>query len=119
MEKVIKIFLIVLILFGMISQLSVCNATQIIDASTGVYDPDEIGEEKELTNKAGVIASAVRNVGIVLIVIATMVLGVKAMIGSNEEKADFKGLIPGILFAAILIVAMAFIPNLVANYIGK
>lgn len=119
MENVIKIFLVIIILFGIISQLSVCNATQIIDASTGIYDPDEIGEEKELTNKAGVIASAIRNVGIILIVITIMVIGIKFIIGSSEEKADFKGLIPGILFAAILILAMTFIPNLIVKYIGK
>ena len=56
-----------------------------------------------LQNVGGTIASVIRNVGIIVAVIILMVLGIKYMTGSAEEKAEYKKtMIPYIVGAVIL-----------------
>ena len=116
MKRFIKIGVILIILFSIIAQLDICNAALI---DTSVYQPNELGEERELIDKANVIASVIRNVGIVIAVIALMVIGIRAMIGSSEEKAEYKKSIPGYLIGVVLVIAMTLIPSIIASIVSK
>ena len=110
MKKIVKIGIILVILFSIMAQLNICNAALI---DTGTYEPSNLGEEKTLVDKANVIASAIRNIGIVVAVIALMVIGIKAMVGSAEEKAEYKKSIPGYLLGAVMIAVISLIPSLI------
>lgn len=72
-------------------------------------DPSKIdgkSDKVDVTNVERIgnsIATIIRNVGIVAAVIILMILGVKYMIGSAEEKAEYKKtMIPYIVGAVIL-----------------
>ena len=105
MKKIVKIGIILVILFSIMAQLNICNAALI---DIGTYEPSDLGEEKTLVDKANVIASAIRNIGIVIAVISFMVIGIKAMVGSAEEKADYKkSMIPYLVGAVVLFGASA------------
>ena len=110
MKKIVKIGIILVILFSIMAQLNICNAALI---DTGTYEPSDLGKEETLVDKANVIASAIRNIGIVVAVIALMVIGIKAMVGSAEEKAEYKKSIPGYLLGAVMIAVISLIPSLI------
>lgn len=56
-----------------------------------------------MESKVGRVLSVITNLGIILSVIMSAVLGVKYMLGSVEEKADYKkDLIPYLIGAALL-----------------
>lgn len=117
MKKIVKIGMILIILFSIIAQLNICNAAALINTNT--YQPAELGDEKGLVEKANVIASAIRNIGIVVAVIALMVIGIKAMVGSAEEKAEYKKSIPGYLIGVVLVVAMSLIPSIITTIVSE
>ena len=56
------------------------------------YKPGNILEdgEKKVLDKVGVILGAVRNISVVVSVIALMIIGFKYILGSVEEKANYK-----------------------------
>ena len=88
MRKTNKIFFVLLIVFIIFSIFSVSFAT--IDPST--YKPSDIAEADyvDAFNKAGFILGAIRNISAIVSVIILMVIGIKYMIGSVEEKAEYK-----------------------------
>ena len=74
---------------------------------------------KEITDRAGVIVGALRVGGIIVCVIALMVIGIKYMTGSVEERADHKkAMVPyllGVFFVFALSQILAVIIDVVTN----
>lgn len=64
--------------------------TGIIDP--GNFEPPDLTDDdtKLITSKSATIVSVIQVIGIVVTVISLMVMGIKYMIGSIEEKADYK-----------------------------
>ena len=62
--------------------------------ATGVINPDDFEpdpiEGGEIIQKASILVDVIRIVGIVVTVITLLVLGIKYMTGSIEEKAEYK-----------------------------
>ena len=62
------------------------------------------------------IVPIVRTIGIIAAVVILMIVGIKYMIGSAEEKAEYKKTMPAYLIGAILVFAasqvLAFILNI-------
>lgn len=91
------------------------SSTTTIDPSD--YKPDEITntEAEVIFNKTGVILGAIRNISVVTSVIVLMVIGVKYMLGSVEEKANYKEtMLPyiiGCILATSGIVIVSYIYN--------
>lgn len=101
MEIKRKIFLILIITFLLVSIFSEVFA----DINPEAYKPDGITTDDavEVVEKVGKVLGAIRNITVVVSVIILMIIGVKYIIGSVEEKANYKAtLIPyiiGIIFA--------------------
>lgn len=91
------------------------RSTSTIDPSD--YKPDELSnvETELIFNKTGVILAAIRNISIVTSVIVLMVIGVKYILGSVEEKASYKEtMVPyiiGCILATSGIVIVSYIYN--------
>lgn len=77
------------------------------------YDPSkstvDIGQD-EIVKKANAVIGVIKTVGIILSVLILVILGIKFMIGSVEEKAEYKKTMIPYLIGAIMIYA---IPQLV------
>ena len=75
--------------------------------------------QSEFDNVGKVILEAIQGIGVGISVIALVVIGIKYVFGSVEEKADYKAsMIPyiiGVLFLALC----TSIPNIVYNVIKK
>ncbi len=64
---------------------------------------------KEIENVGKAIVGILRTVGIVLSVVVLIVLGIKYMMGSAEEKSEYKKtMIPYLVGAALIFAASAF-----------
>ena len=105
-KKTMRIICAVVIALTVVMSLcNVCFALNVneINPNNGSIKTDG-GMEKVGSN----IAAIIRNVGIVLAVVILMILGIKYMVGSAEEKADYKkSMIPYLVGAVVLFGASA------------
>ena len=78
------------------------------------YKPGKAKSSK-VQGKVGPILGNIRNVGIVSSVIFLMIIGIKAMIGSAEERAEYKKQIPKYLIGVAVLMMGSVIPQLIYN----
>ena len=145
MKKVLKITIILIMIFTMFAQVSMTFAAQTkgtsdsgggiqpsssgssaggkastkwSDKSTDWWKPTDpnIGE-KNLVDKANVITTVIRNIGIVVSVIALMIIGIREMTASVEEKSIIKQSMPGYILGAVMVGAISFLPSLIYNIV--
>ena len=93
----------------------VCAATDIGGVS---IDPktENTGDITKVGNK---IMGILQVVGVLIAVIILMVLGIKYMMSSAEEKAEYKKTMIPYIVGAILIFAAATIANAIYNFVSK
>ena len=82
------------------------------------FENSEFGSEN-IANKANVIIKAIRNIGIVVAVIALMVIGAREMFLSAEEKSKYKESLPGYLLGVVMVVAVTMLPTLIYSIMNK
>ena len=120
-NKVIKIILlifIVLIITNIIC--AIANKTQAISDVTEdleFWEPDDDGTSTGLIDKVGIIVTVVRVVGMAISVGTLSVIGIKFMLGSVEEKAQYKQTLLPWLIGAILVFAMTTAPTIIYNMV--
>lgn len=105
-KKIIKISSVVLMIIMLVSV-----ATTVF--ATGGIQPNSISgnfsNTGAITNLGGRIVGILQTVGVVLSVVVLIVLGIKYMMGSAEEKAEYKKtMLPYIVGAALIFAASAF-----------
>lgn len=88
MRKIQKIFLVLVIILTILS---------LFNISFARIEPDDYQPSGPTSNdytkaffKASIVLGAIRNVSVVVSVITLMIIGVKYIIGSAEERADYK-----------------------------
>ena len=143
MQKIKKIFIVLIITFSMLNTINISNAasrkiestsagkktttssstTSDSSSSTtfnpGDYKPDEVSniEAKSVFTKTGVILGAVRNISAVASVIVLMMIGFKYIIGSAEEKANYKQTMVPYIIGCVLAVSGIAIVDFIYNSI--
>lgn len=116
MKKVLKIFIILVLI--LIININNVYALQIID--TNEFEPDSsMTDDDYLIDRANIIVTVIRNVGIVIAVITLMIIGVKSMFASSEERSEYKQALPGYIIGAFLIAAMSALPSLIYYIVSK
>ncbi len=101
--KIVNVLLIVLVLISIASNVLAAP----FEPSSMTGDPS-IGTGK-IQNVGNDIVGILQTVGIVISVIILIVLGIKYMMGSAEEKAEYKKtMLPYIIGAALVFAASAF-----------
>lgn len=84
--------------------------------------PDELNANPDATGTTEIktfgenIMGVVQVVGVVIAVVIIMILGIKYMMGSAEEKADYKKTMIPYMVGAILIFAGSTIANVVYQF---
>lgn len=102
-KKVLKIVAVILLVMLAFTVIQPVFAAEI---NPGTLKADMSADSSDLTSKAQKVMGLIRNVSVVVGVIMLMVIGVKFMLGSAEEKAEYKkSLMP--LVIGIVIVMMA------------
>lgn len=72
--------------------------------------------QQSITNFGGQIVGTLQVVGTVIAVLILIVLGIKYMMGSAEEKAEYKKTMMPYIIGALLIFAAVTIANMVYNF---
>lgn len=112
MNKTVKILAIILLAIVLVTFSTNVFAAEL--NPSGVT-PDFSGDATGLNNMAKKIAGMLRNIAVIASVIIIMILGVKYMLGSVEEKADYKKSFVPLIVGIILVVAATSIASFIFN----
>lgn len=117
MKKTRRILIILLVL--VLSCFNVINvyATQSTVPDVNYYKPTEEEVSNEVLDVAGGIVSLLQVLGTVIAVITIMIMGIKYMVGSVEEKATYKKSMIPYLIGCILLFATVTIINAVYHLV--
>lgn len=95
-------------------------ASGIIDPDTGIIDPDKYNpgsienafdNSDRITSIGATVIDVIRVIGAIVTVIVLMILGIKYMMGSVEEKADYKkSMIPYLIGVVIFFSLSQILP---------
>ena len=110
MKKAMKITSAILVVMMVLAAISPVFALTPGDIKG--TDPDDSG----IVDFGNRIVGILTTVGIVLSVIVLIVLGIKYMMGSAEEKAEYKKTMMPYLIGAALIFSASVIANIVYNF---
>ena len=117
-KRILKLSLFIIIVIALLGSGIYVNASTY---QQGLQDPTEnpdswkptIGAETELVEKAGIVLGIINVIGIVCSIIILIILGIKYMLGSVEEKAEYKKAILPYIIGFFLLVSATTIPNLI------
>ena len=118
--KLLSIFMVSIMLVCTLS--TTLYAANKTNTTSDTIKPGDIvatstGADENIKNIGGKILSAVTTIGIALSVVMLTVLGVKYMMGSAEEKAEYKKSMMPYLIGAILIFGASTIATAVYNLV--
>ncbi len=113
MKKTSKLIVALLIILSilMISVSSFASG-QLTPGSFGTGTVDDT-QTSIIKSMGGQIIGVVRTVGVLVAVVILLILGIKYMVGSAEEKADYKKSMIPYIVGAVLIFAASTIAGIV------
>ena len=111
MQIIVKIIAILFIVIAVVSLSNMAFADEI--------KPDQLkptyGDSSAMSERAGKIMGMIRNVAVIASVIILMVIGVKYILGSVEEKAEYKKTFLPLIIGIVLVVAATTIATFIFN----
>lgn len=114
-NKLFKIILIIATLILLFCNSKVYAVNHDPTTNPDFWKPEDIGSESELVEKAGAILGLVNTIGVICSVIALLIIGFKYMIGSVEEKAEYKQAMMPYIIGSVLVFATTTLPNVIFN----
>lgn len=94
------------------------DVTKPIDPDSWKPDkPDQNSEE--FNKKIGKLLGAIQNYGIITSVTSLMIIGLRTMYGSIEEKSHYKELFPTFLIGVFILLSCTTIPNIIYQVASK
>ncbi len=116
MKKQVKVLSIALIVLTVLLAISnIVLATDIPGKIDQIAQGNSTVNTDKVVNLGATIVTIMQTVGIVVAVVVLLVLGIKYMMGSAEEKAEYKKTMIPYLVGAVLIFASTTIVNVVYN----
>ncbi len=93
------------------------SSTQWSDKSIDYWKPEyiDIGQD-EFNSRAKTVVAAIRAIGIVVSLAALLIIGIRQMTASVEEKSILKEAMPGYILGVILVVSITFLPTIIYNF---
>lgn len=114
MEKIKKITLISIIIFCIITIFFANRCYGEININN--YKVGNIEEEQDVIDFANVIIGGVQAIGSIVSVLALVMIGIKYMMGSVEEKAEYKETMINYIIGAILVFAISNISAIIYDW---
>lgn len=116
--KILTVLLIAIVLITFASNVFAATGTAVKPGDLeGKIDYGKADDTNSLMTQAGKIMGMMRNVAIIAAVIIIMVLGIKYMLGSVEEKADYKKSFVPLIVGIVLVVAATSIATFIIGII--
>lgn len=114
--KVVSILLLVAMMLVMFTGIVNAAGSGPADVLDSMKSPD-YSDQGEITTLGQRIVGIIQVVGVVIAVVVILVIGIKYLIGSAEEKAEYKKTMIPYLVGAVLVFAGATIVNVVYNVV--
>jgi type IV secretory pathway VirB2 component (pilin) len=117
MKKATKIIAVVLIMLTLVLGISTISSADSVDPgqiANGLHGTTSDAQE-DITGIGNQIIGIITTVGVVVAVVILLVLGIKYMMGSASEKAEYKKTMIPYLVGAILIFGASAITQVVVN----
>lgn len=121
-KRKIEMILIVIILIFIMFNIGISNMAFAIDFDSGIYKPsstDQVLNAEKLQDIGNTIIGTVRTVGSLISVIVLIILGIKYMIGSVEERAEYKKTMTPYVIGAVLVFGITNILAIVVDLTKK
>lgn len=93
------------------------TSSSVTTINPDLYKPDNptTDEAGAVISKIGVVLGAIRNISAVIAVLALMLMGFKYIIGSAEEKANYKTTLLPYIIGAVIAVSGTTIVSFIYN----
>ena len=114
-NKVVVILLMLIILIASFFITNYCYADDLGLGSLDNYKGGAATPEK-LSNRVGKILGIIRIIGTVTSVVMLIVIGLKFMLGSVEEKAEYKQSLKPYIIGALLLFTGTIIPQVIYEF---
>lgn len=118
MKKKNKIAVILIMLIILIASFFITNYCYADDLGLGSLNNYKGGAAtpEKLSNRVGKILVIIRIIGTVTSVVMLIVIGLKFMLGSVEEKAEYKQSLKPYIIGALLLFTGTLIPQLMYEF---
>ena len=115
-SKKIKVSIVILLVVVILMSFKLIVYADSIEDNLDLFNPksDQI-TESELKEKAEIILGVVNVVGIIVSVATIIIVGIKYLLGSVEEKAEYKKTMITYFIGAILIFSITTVSNVLYN----
>ena len=114
MKKFTKILTVILLVAMVLTTFTTVAKASYSDQVDGLFDVEAEGTDN-IMNVGGNIVSIVTTIGIIVAVVVLLVLGIKYMMGSASEKAEYKKTMIPYLVGALLIFGASAITRVVVS----
>lgn len=122
MKKSIKLTIFILIILLATTVCSSCYAEDLLGTGkldTNQFELSEIPSNNVITNKAKTLVSVIRVAGVAVAIVGIMAIGIKYLLGSVEERADYKKTLIPYLIGCIMIFAITEIVSIIYNLVSQ
>ena len=116
--KLIIIFMTVTVIFSIVANTNKCWAIADITEDLDFWKTENEVGSNDFDSKIGAIVGIVRIIGIFISVETLSVIGIKFMLGSVEQRAQYKQTLLPWLIGAILVFSITFVPTIIYNFIN-
>lgn len=119
MKNITKKIILCIVLF-----IFVLILLQINSYAGETIDPDfyktdiSYGDASYIFNKGATVIATLRNIAAIISVFVITIIGIKYMIGSLEERAEYKKTMGPVIIACILITCLSEILTLIASAVA-
>lgn len=120
MKKTVRIISTILLTIMLVTSIAgVVFAAPDIDKTIGDIDGAKAGDTTKVTTIGGKIINIIQVVGIVVAIAVVLIIGIKYMTGSVEQKAEYKKVMIPYIIGAVLLVAGTSIVKFIFNTINS
>lgn len=114
-NMIVKIFSIILVLCMLISISSNVFAAVGVDPNTWTGTSDKVNTAP-ISDWSNAVINVVATIGSAAAIIILIVLGIKYMMGSAEEKAEYKKTLLPYIIGAVFVFAASALTGLIYNF---
>lgn len=112
MKKVMILFFIMILCFSTVMPM-ICYAVDTGLGNLDDYGGDAGASSRKLEEKAETILGVIQVVGVIVSVVMLIAIGLKYMLGSIEERAEYKETLKPYLIGAFILFSGTTVPQLI------
>lgn len=117
-NKIVEILIVLIMLSTVFSNIVYAKSDKIIDTNT--YAPgNDAMDSPRVAAIAGTVLNVVQVIGIIIAVGCISIVGIQYMIGSVEQKAEYKKTMTAMIVGAILLVSTTTIVKVIYSTVTK